>query len=181
MTTSCPPPDDPRLLDWWRGELPDGGAEAFEEHLFSCDRCRHAAERLADVEAGVRELVRKGGIGFVPTTSVLERMRREGVRVRSYRVAPGGTVACTVAPDDDLVLTTLVADLGGVELVDVSITAPGITMSRTGIPIEPGRGEVAFAFAGDAVRRLPRCVLDVRVTARDRVLGEYTLDHTPPS
>ena len=33
----------------------------------------------------------------------------------------------------------------------------------------------------DAVRRLPRCVINVRLTAKDRVLGEYTLDHSPPS
>ena len=82
MTPGCPPPDDPRLLDWWRGDLPDGESDAFEEHLFACERCRHAAEELAGIEAGVRAIVRKGGLGFVPSTSVLERLRRDGVRMR---------------------------------------------------------------------------------------------------
>jgi len=185
MTPGCPPPDDPRLLDWWRGELADADGNAFEEHLFDCERCRHAAEALAGIEAGVREIVRKGGIGFIPSASVLERMRRDGVRMRTYRLAPGETVACTVGADDDLVVTHLVAELASVERVDVALTGGGIARHMAGVPVEPGRGEVVFASAGDAIRRLPRCVLQVRVTTRDgareRVLGEYTLDHSPPA
>ena len=130
------------------------------------------------------ELVRKGGLGFAPSASVLERMRGDGVRMRVYRVAPGETVACTVGAHDDFVVTRLVADLADVEQVDVSLTGAGVAMQLAGIPVEPGRGEVVFASAGDAIRRLPRCVLHVRLTARgassERVLGEYTLDHTPP-
>jgi anti-sigma factor RsiW len=179
---SCPPPDDPRLLDWWRGDLPEAESEAFEEHLFACERCRHAAGELAAIEGGVREIVRKGGLGFVPSTSVLERMRRDGVRMRAYRVSPGETVACTVAAEDDLVVTTLLADLAGVDAVDVSLTSDGVAMHLAGVPVEPGRGAVVFASAADAIRRLPRCVLHVRLTTADaRVLGEYTLDHTPPA
>jgi hypothetical protein len=178
---SCPPPDDPRLLDWRRGDLPASESDAFEEHLFGCERCRHAAGELAAIESGVRDIVRKGGLGFVPSTSVLERMRRDGVRMRSYRVAPGETVACTVAAEDDLVVTSLVADLVNVDQVDVSLTSDGVAMRLAGVPVEPGRDEVVFASAADAIRRLPRCVLQVRLTSSDqRVLGEYTLDHTPP-
>ena len=181
MTSACPPADDPRLLDWWRGDLAAPDADAFEEHLFACERCRHAAETLAGIEAGVRALVRKGGIGFIPSASVLERMRKDGVRMRTYRVAPGETVACTVGPDDDLVVTHLAAELAGVDLVDISLTGGGVAMHLAGLPVEAGRGEVVFASAAAAIRQLPRCVLQVRVSARDRVLGEYTLDHTPPA
>ena len=181
MTPGCPPPDDPRLLDWWRGELSEVEGDAFEEHLFDCEGCRHAAEALAGIEAGVRAIVRKGGIGFIPSASVLERMRRDGVRMRTYRVSPGETVACTVAADDDLVVTHLVAELADVERVDIALVGGGVAMHLGGIPVEPGRGEVVFASAAAAIRRLPRCVLQVRVTARERVLGEYTLDHTPPA
>ena len=64
------------------------------------------------------------------------------------------------------------------------MTGAGVAMQLAGVPVEPGRGEVVFASAGDAIRRLPRCVLQVRLPrarSGQRVLGEYTLDHTPPS
>jgi hypothetical protein len=185
VTNGCPQPDDPRLLDWWRGELPEADSDALEEHLFACARCRHAAEEIAAIESGVRELARRGGLGFVPSTSTLERMSRDGVRMRTYRLAPGDTVACTVSADDDVVVTRLVADLAGLDEVDVSMLGDGMDVHLTGVPVEPGRGEIALVHAGEAVRSLPRCVVRVRLAARDgggtRVVAEYTLDHTPPA
>ena len=42
MTDGCPPPDDPRLLDWWRGELPTAEGEAFEAECAAYLGVNHA-------------------------------------------------------------------------------------------------------------------------------------------
>lgn len=185
MTGTCPRAEGTDLLDWWLGDLAAAESDAFEEHLFACEHCRPAAQELSGIETGLRDIVRMGGIGFVPSASVLERLQRDGVRMRAYRLTPGDTVPCTVAADDELVVTRLAADLAGVDEVDVSMTGGAIAIHLSGVPVERSRGEVVFASAGDDIRRLPKCVLHVRLTARTpagpRVLGDYTLDHTPAS
>lgn len=40
------------------------------------------------------------------------------MRIREYRLPPNGSVNCTVAPDDELLVTRLEAPLEGVERLD---------------------------------------------------------------
>jgi dihydrodipicolinate synthase/N-acetylneuraminate lyase len=43
-------------------------------------------------------LANLGGVRAVVTTAFLQRLIDEGLSVREYRLAPGGSVECTVTP-----------------------------------------------------------------------------------
>jgi anti-sigma factor RsiW len=89
----CPSPlADAEVLDWWTGELPAAEARRVERHLLSCASCSARAQLLPAVAEGVRALVREGRLPSVLAPIVVERLRREGRRIREYRVAPGGGV-----------------------------------------------------------------------------------------
>ena len=48
----------------------------------------------------------------------LEYMKRQGMRIREYRLAPGERVACTIRADDDAVVSRMQVPLAGVKRVD---------------------------------------------------------------
>ena len=185
MSPACakPIPDD-SFLDWWTGELALGERRRLEEHLLACDGC---AARLALAGAfadGVRTLVRQGRAPAVLTAGALERLRREGRKVREYRVAPGGGVHCTVAPEDDVLVARLDLPPGGAARVDlVSRMDEGEAERLSDLPVEPGASELILAVPIDVVRSRPAHVLVLRLVEAgpggDRTLGEYTFRHTP--
>ena len=45
----------PTLVALWAGELEESEAAAIDEHLFGCDACAAATERLAKVVGTLRE------------------------------------------------------------------------------------------------------------------------------
>lgn len=184
MISCSTPVDDDLLLDWWSGERRLGGTRRLEEHLLSCAACSARAEAMAGLARGVRELVRRGEVAAALLPPVLERLRREGLRVREYRVAPGGDVHCTVAPDDDVVVSRLTADLRGVGRVDiVSRIDDGAEHRLIDVPFDAAGGEVVYAPPAGALRARPASVERLRLVAvgpeGERVLGEYTFDHSP--
>jgi hypothetical protein len=137
------------------------------------------------VAAGVRRLAAGGQVRAVVTGAFLARLAAAGLRVREYRVAPGEIVRCTVGPQDDVLATRLVADLRGVERLDVvGCDAEGRERGRlTDVPVSASAGEVVLLEAIDRVRAMPAAVERVRLVAAgpagERVLGEYTFVHTP--
>jgi hypothetical protein len=183
--TPCPAPlGDDVLLDWWAGELDRVERRRLETHLLSCEACAARATATARLVLGARELVRRGEVPAVLLAPVVERLRREGRRVREYRVAPGGSVRCTVAPDDDVVVSRLSADLRGVVRVDlVSRIDEGAEHRLADLPFDAAAGELVWAPPADALRARPASVERLRLVAvapgEERVLGEYTFDHTP--
>jgi hypothetical protein len=185
MSAGCAAPlADEALLAWWAGELEGHDQEQLEQHLLSCDECSRRGHTLAGVAEGVRGLVRKGALWAALLPAVVERLRREGRRVREYRVRPGGGVQCTVSPEDDVVLARLTADLGGVSRLDLVIRVddgPGLRISD--LPFDPDAEELVLAPAVDTLRKMPAHVQRMRLLAVDpqgeRPLGEYTFHHTP--
>ncbi len=183
--TPCPAPlGDEALLDWWAGELDRVEERRLETHLLSCGTCAARAEATTRLVQGARELVRRGEVPAVVLPPVVERLRLEGLRVREYRVAPGGSVRCTVAPDDDVVVSRLSADLRGVVRVDlVSRIDEGAEHRLADLPFDATAGELAYAPPADLLRARPASVERLRLVAvgpeSERVLGEYTFDHTP--
>ena len=172
------------FLDWWAGELPPAGRRQLEEHLLSCDACSTRARAWGAVAEGVLGLLAEGDLPAAVLPSVVERLRRDGRRLREYRVAPGGGVHCTVGPDDDVVLARLAADLGGVTRVDlVSRVDDGPENRVADLPFDPSAGEVILAPSADDLRARPRHVERLRLLAvssdGERLLGEYIFDHTP--
>ncbi|HEY7377488.1 MAG TPA: hypothetical protein VH542_02270, partial [Steroidobacteraceae bacterium] len=93
---------DERLLGYWLGEVAGVEENALDEHLLGCDNCSERLRKLADLGAGVRAIVARGGVQAVITDGLLECLARQGLQIREYSVFPSGSVNCTVAPDDDL-------------------------------------------------------------------------------
>jgi hypothetical protein len=185
MSTVCATPlTDEALLAWWAGELPLPEQERLEEHLLSCDDCSRRGHTLAAVAQGVQGLVRAGELPAVVLPAVVERWRSEGRRIREYRVRPGGGVQCTVSPDDDVVLSRLRAELGGVGRLDLVIRVDDGPEERlSDLPFDSTADELIFAPSAVALRAMPAHVQRMRLLAveeeDERVLGEYTFHHTP--
>lgn len=178
------PASDESLLDWWTGELSAGERRSLERHLLSCQACSGRAETLAAVAGGVLGLVREGELPGVLLPGTLERLGREGRRVRQYRVPPGGSVQCTVSPDDDVVVARLGAELRGVARLDlVSRVDDGPEERLADVPFDPAGDELVFAPSAEALRARPAHVQKLRLVAvgpgGERLLGEYTFNHTP--
>jgi len=185
MTRGCAQPlSDQALLDWWVGELPPEERGPTERHLLGCSACSARAEVLQALSEGVRSLVQGGRFMALVTDDLVEKMRGEGRKIREYQVKAGGTIHCTVAPDDEMVVTRLGASVGDVPRVDLLIRvgdAPEMRIPE--LPCPPGAGEVVMAFPVDALQAAPQHVQHLRLVAVDgpaeRVLGEYTFDHRP--
>ena len=173
------------LLDYWFGDLEPKREEAFEEHLFGCEHCTQRLEELVQLGAGIRAVFRGGAVRAVIPQALLEAMRRERLSLREYRLPPGGSVNCTIASDDDFVVSRLEAPLAGVQRVDL------VTMDEHGapavrfedIPFDAATGEVLVCPAPAALKMRPAFIHHMRLIAveatRERTLGEYTFVHTP--
>ena len=173
------------LIDYWFGELDEAAQAALEEHYLGCGAC---SARLAEVEAlasGVRRAFTGGLVRGVVTPAFVEKVRSSGVRVREYRVERNGSVNCTVAPEDQMLVSRLQAPLEGVRRVDVVVSS-SVTQGPLrfdDVPFDPAAGEVVMAPSIAYVKSMPAYVTVMRVLAveagAERVLGEYTFSHSP--
>jgi anti-sigma factor RsiW len=175
------------LIAYWLGELPAAEEGPLEEHLFACAGCSARLEALAALAAGIRATVREGRVAAVISAPFLEALKRQGLRIREYRVPPGGRVACTLRADEDAVVSRLQAPLAGVKRVDALRrleVAGEVTETRVeNVPFDPAAGEVLHLPSAAGLRKLPAHTLRVRLVAVDaageREIGEYTFAHTP--
>lgn len=167
------------LVDYWFGELPPGEEAAFEEHLFGCAECTAKLEELAALGAAVRAAWKAGAVRAVISRALYEAMKKEGLRLREYRMAPGGSVNCTIAAADDFVVSRLAAPLSDVQRVDL-VTDAG---RFEDVPFDAAAGEVLMCPAPAVLKRRSAFTHHVRLVAveeaGERVLGEYTFLHTP--
>lgn len=175
------------LVDYTAGDLTQEDEQRLEEHYFGCEAC---ARRLASVEAlgqGVRDLVRGGKTRASVTLDVVERIARQGLGVRRYVLAPGETVQCTAAPEDDFVLVELEAGAalqGGaqVEVLTEDLAAGGAERRLLLAAIDRARGSILLLFPAHAVRAFPRSRWTMHVTFEadpSTRLGAYVMEHTP--
>src|SRR5688500_12441451 len=95
------------LTDYAAGELSDAEAAAIEEHLFSCADCGARAAEFDALVRAIRPAVRSAEVGGFVTDAVLNRLAREGVRVRTYTLSPGAIVPCAVWDDDEVMVLRL--------------------------------------------------------------------------
>jgi hypothetical protein len=108
-----------------------------------------------------------------------------GQRVREYAPRLGGSVQCTVAADDDLLVARLAVDLSKAARVDLSwCDAQGVERQRmTDIPIRSEAGgvicqqSITFAKASPSSTMIARLVT-VDAEGAERLLGEYAFHHT---
>ncbi len=173
------------LVEYWLGELEAAREEDVERHLFGCGECCAALQRIVELAGGIRALVRRGAVAAVVTPGFVEALGAAGLRLREYRVARNGSVHCTVAPDDDLLVSRLQAPLAGVERLDlVTVEGEGAAPLRLrDIPFSAAAGEVVVVPRIDRIRALGVSTETVRLVAvesgGERVLGEYRFVHTP--
>ena len=170
------------LTDYAAGALPEAEAAAIEEHLFSCVEC---AERAAELDALVRAIptaVRSAEIGGFVTDAVLNRLAREGVRMRTFALSPGAVVPCAVWDDDELMALRLSADFGSASEFTLSQRVAGTELIRaTGQVVPSSHGELIYAVPAAWIRQLPVVEVEVLLTAhedgQERPIGSYTLAH----
>jgi len=175
------------LIAYWLGELPAAAEEPLEEHLFACAGCSARLEELAALAAGIRAAVREGRVHAVISAPFLELLRRQGLRIREYRVPAGGRVDCTLRADDDAVVSRMQAPLAGAKRVDalqrLELGGEVFETRLEDVPFDPAAGEVLNLPSAAGLRKLPAHTLRVRLVAVDeageRPLGEYTFAHTP--
>lgn len=176
-------PDFEKLLAYWLGE---SESDELEEHLFACAECSARLEEIAALGAGIRAVVREGRVAAVISGPFLEALRRQGMRLREYRVPAGGSVDCTLLADEDAVVSKVEASLAGVARLDalMRVEAGGeVTEARVeDVPFDAAAGEVVLLQSSETLRRMPAHVHRLRLVAVDegeRVIGEYTFRHTP--
>lgn len=175
------------LIAYWLGEL-DGVREAqLEEHLLGCEACSANLGQLVRVGEGIRHATRAGSVHAVLPAAFIQRLQASGVRVREYRLQPGGSVNCTVAPEDDLVVAHLHAPLRDVQRLDLLFddVTSGARWRVEDVAFDPAADEVALASNTTDLRRLPVTTQHLQLVAveraAERVIADYTFNHSPYS
>lgn len=171
-----------QLTDYAAGELSEAEAATIEEHLYSCADC---GARAAEFDAFIRAIgsaARSAEVAGFVTDAILNRLAREGVRVRTFALSPGAVVPCAVWEGDELMVIRLGGDFGGATAFTVSLRAAGTEVIRaTGHVAASPQGEVIFAQAAARIRQLPVVEVEVVLTAHEggeeREVGTYTLLH----
>jgi hypothetical protein len=171
------------LLEYWFGDLAQNDEELIEEHLLGCAKCSERLGDLATLGAGIKSAFRSGELWAVISPDFLQRMKQEGLRLREYPVAPGGSVYCTISATDHAVVSRLQASLEGVTRVDL------VRLSEQGqgrlpdIPFEPTAGEVLFCPSAASLKKAPAYTERIRLLAVDDAgehpIADYTFIHTP--
>lgn len=182
--TSTPCPTFGELADYWTSDITPADAEQIETHLFECERCAKMLAEADRLRAGITDLARSGHIHAFVTDAVLNRLARDGVRVRSYALNPGESVQCAVWSDDDVLVTRLRGDFTGVESVDAEMRLDSGEQwgHTTDIPVPKGATELVMALPAALVRTAPHTPMRLTLRASDssrdeRVLGEYVFNH----
>jgi hypothetical protein len=172
------------LVGYWLGDIDDPATETIDAHLMQCDACGAALDDVIALARGVKDAFHRGAVPSMLSTPFVERLKAAGRRVREYHVPHNGSVACSVAPEDDLLVSHLAAPLHGVTRLDAVFAlslAPGQQSRLTDIPFDASRGEVLFTPKLAEVRSLPSHDLVVRLLAVDaageREVGHYTFHH----
>ncbi len=171
-----------RLLMLARDELTEDDAAAVEEHVLECGVCASTLEVLLRLAPSMRDVVRSGGASFPVTPALTEELRAQGLISRTYVLAPERVVPCTVTAADVYTLTTLEADLTGVERVDLVLTLPMGPVRMDDVPFDRASGAVSYVTEGSRLRTLPsgRITIDLvsKEGSAERNIGRYLLEHT---
>jgi hypothetical protein len=174
------------LLAYWLRETDASATDAVDEHLMQCETCGQALDAMVALGEGVREAFRAGAVAAITGRAFVQRLAAQGLRIREYRLPHNGSVNCTVAPDDDLLVSRLEAPLTGVQRLDAVIELsiePGVRRELHDIPFDAEAGEVVQVVNVTQVKALPEHVMHLRLLAVDpvgrREVGRYEFRHRP--
>ena len=172
-------------MDYWLAALPSISEDTVEQHLMVCDACGDRLRETVALAEGLRALARSGSVQVVISDRFVEHAAATGLQVRQYAPPRGGSISCTVASDDDLLVARLAVDLTTASRVDLSwCDVRGAEVRRlTNIPIRFDAGSVicqqsiTWAKASPTSTMIAR-LLAVDETGTEHLLGEYTFNHT---
>jgi len=169
------------LVALWAGELAEAEAARVDDHLFSCDACAAASERLAHVVGGLR-----AKLPFVISHAHQKRLVSSGTRMLVTPLDPGvdptNRKRARFAPDVDLLIFALRADISRATRVDVDIASPtgspGYALED--VPFDREKGEILVAcqrhfegmFPAD-----PIFTVHAVESGERRPLGQYVVTH----
>jgi hypothetical protein len=168
------------LLQYWLAELDPAREAAVDRHLLACEGCGAALDQIISLSGAVRETFEAGTVHAFVSDAFVRGLAGCGVRIREYHVPRNGSVSCTILPGDQLLVARLEAPLEGVTRLDAIVESPeGVFRD---IPFDAARGVVMLLPRTASLREMPSHVARVRLIAVDgtaeRVLGEYTFNHT---
>jgi hypothetical protein len=183
--TCATPLDFETLAAYWLGEVPALRETELEEHLFACAECTRRLETLAAFAAGIRAAVAAGRVSMVVSAPFVDAMQRAGMKLREYRVDAGGSVNCTIAAEDDAVVSRLRAPLAGVHRLDLvrmlDDCSDGARLAD--VPFDAETGEVLVIPSAAWLKTMPAFTMRMRLIAvgerGERTVGEYTFNHSP--
>jgi hypothetical protein len=171
------------LVDYWFGELALAEEDRIEEHVLGCAHCSEQLDELAGLGAGIRSVFRSGTVWMVISPAFVQELKQDGLRLREYRVAPGGSVNCTIGAEDDAVVSRLQVSVEGATRVDLVLSNEQGEVRLPDIPFDPAAGEVIVCPPAASLRKLPAHTAVFRLRAVDgtgeRPIGDYTFIHTP--
>ena len=174
---------DSTLLAYWLDELGNEDAAEFEEHLFGCDACSARLRELLALRDSVRRALHESRFGTAVTVGFIQRLKESGLRIREYQPEAGGSVMCTMAPDDDFIVSRLRAPLAGVRQLDLVWEDSGMQHRLVHVPYDAANNEVTFIPSVAMVRSLGVATQRARLLAvtldSERVIAEYTFHHRP--
>ena len=175
----------PELIAYWLGELADDREAELDEHLFGCEACSARLRELVRLGDGIQQVTRAGDVHSVLTAAFIRRLQQSGLRVREYRLHPGGSVNCTVTPEDDLVIAHLHAPLTGVHRLDLLFddVTKGARWRVEDVAFDPATDEVVLAPNVAELRGFGVVTQRVQLVAvergTERVIADYTFNHSP--
>ena len=123
---------------------PAGDIDATEAHLFECDECGTRLRELLHLGGAVKRALLEGHVAGAVSGRFIDRLREDGLHIREYRLAAGASVACTVAPDDDVLVSYLQAPLEGVRQLDAVFDDHTGTHRATHVPFDAATKEVLY-------------------------------------
>jgi hypothetical protein len=173
------------LVAYWLGEEPEAREAMLEEHLFGCAYCTERLEGLAALASGVRAVVKDGTVSMVVSRPFVDAMKQAGLRLREYRVEPGGSVNCAIGADDDAVVSRLRAPLAGVKRLDVVQMRGGgePEVRLADVPFDAETGEVLMIPSAAWLKTMPAFTTRTRLIAvgeaGEKQIGDYTFNHSP--
>lgn len=174
-----------KLIEYWLGELDAAEDAQLEEHVFGCAECSARLQQVAQLAQGLRHAAREGNVVTIVTPSFIKRLQDAGLQIREYRMDPGGSVLCTVAPDDDRVVAHLHAPLTDVHRLDMVLhdDTEGFSLRVEDLAFEPAANEVVLSPNMAELRALTQATQRVELVSvengNDRVIGRYTFNHYP--
>lgn len=185
MTTlqTCPSFSD--LADYWTTDVAAADIERIEGHVFECERCARLLAEADQLRTAIGDLARAGAIQTFVTDAVLNRLAREGVRVRTYTLGPGDSVRCAVWADDDVLVARLRGDFTGITSVDAEMQFDtGEEWGQVAdVPVRNGATELVLALPASLVRKAPNAPMRLTLrsaaaaTSSGNVLAEYVFHH----